>query len=258
MSPYRIVLILLLSLLGACSPGDDAEHPVYSDADEGYPLGTRFAPAIFAQAFHSGHRGRDSEGFEYELNTLPAGDLLLPSGRIVIDDPLYLADQEPLQLTFAPGRYPVTLAELSLFDKGKVVDQRNALVKITLAPGQAVVWEYIGTFGTDGATGGYIDAQTMQRIIADQQADAFSVDLLAAFDKIYRANQALPDDAPLQARVVNLPYGDGNLIAFSTGFGDGGYNSYLGRDADGKPVEILTDFWLVEWDEKEALVEVPK
>jgi len=52
---------------------------------------------------------------------------------------------------------------------------------------------------------------------------------------------------------VELSYEKGNLLAFTTGWGDGGYNSYIGYDSTGKPVEVLTDLGVIDWDDKENL-----
>lgn len=38
-----------------------------------------------------------------------------------------------------------------------------------------------------------------------------------------------------------------NLAAFSTGYGDGFYATYVGYDQKGKICRLLTDFGVVEW-----------
>ena len=38
-----------------------------------------------------------------------------------------------------------------------------------------------------------------------------------------------------------------NLVAFSTGLGDGHYATYVGYDDKGFPCRLLTDFGLVQW-----------
>jgi hypothetical protein len=40
----------------------------------------------------------------------------------------------------------------------------------------------------------------------------------------------------------DMPFGPGNLVAFSSGWGDGLYASYAGRDAAGEIAVIVTDF----------------
>ena len=37
-----------------------------------------------------------------------------------------------------------------------------------------------------------------------------------------------------------------NVIGFTSGFGDGGYPSWFGLDADGEPLVLLTDFGILE------------
>jgi Protein of unknown function (DUF4241) len=41
---------------------------------------------------------------------------------------------------------------------------------------------------------------------------------------------------------TDMRFGDGNLIAFSSGYGDGVYASYAGFHAEGEVTIILTDF----------------
>lgn len=45
-------------------------------------------------------------------------------------------------------------------------------------------------------------------------------------------------------------YKDINIVAFSTGFGDGRYSTYVGYDKNGEPCRLLTDFRLVDWLKK--------
>ena len=48
---------------------------------------------------------------------------------------------------------------------------------------------------------------------------------------------------------VDVPVGDPaglNVIAFQSGFGDGGYMSYFGLDASGRPLVLLTNFDILD------------
>ena len=59
--------------------------------------------------------------------------------------------------------------------------------------------------------------------------------LIAEMDKTYRPTWSWS----------NLKLPDANLVAFSSGCGDGVYASYGGFDANGKVAIVLTDFGLV-------------
>jgi Protein of unknown function (DUF4241) len=48
---------------------------------------------------------------------------------------------------------------------------------------------------------------------------------------------------------TDMRFGDGNLIAFSSGYGDGVYANYAGFDAEGEVTIILTDCSVVPLSE---------
>ena len=49
-----------------------------------------------------------------------------------------------------------------------------------------------------------------------------------------------------------MKFGDGNLIAFSSGLGDGLYATYAGLDSQGNVIVVVTDFMVFEEDNKTA------
>ena len=203
--------------------------------------------AVFAEAFTPGFETTDTEGNRLRFAVHYAGHLALPSGSLVICEPLYFHDQEPLKEKLPPGRYRVELAEATIYRGGKAVDRRNAFARIILAPGTAVEWREAGAFGADGGTGGYIDGKAMQALIDAGRAEAFSNELLEAFEPVYAAAERFETDPDGYHQYVELPVGEANLIAFSTGWGDGWYASYLGLDNSGAVVEVLTDLGVVHW-----------
>jgi hypothetical protein len=42
-----------------------------------------------------------------------------------------------------------------------------------------------------------------------------------------------------------MKFGEGNLIAFSSGYGDGAYATYAGYNANGELCAVVTDFGVV-------------
>ena len=51
-------------------------------------------------------------------------------------------------------------------------------------------------------------------------------------------------------RYAMYDFGQHNLAAFTSGFGDGRYSTYIGFAANGKPCRLITDFGLFDWRKK--------
>ena len=99
-----------------------------------------------------------------------------------------------------------------------------------LAPG-----EFVG-YGVDSGTGCFADARMAeyQQSLEEEEQEAFIdelTDLLMESDPgAYSALDYSPEGAPA------------NLVALSSGEGDGGYGSYWGFDENGVLCCLLTDF----------------
>jgi hypothetical protein len=52
-------------------------------------------------------------------------------------------------------------------------------------------------------------------------------------------------------------FGKHNLAVFTTGLGDGCYNTYIGFDAKGQPCRLLTDFAIFDWRATYASIQPP-
>lgn len=253
---YTIFPAIAILMLGACGVEPQASNTKKSaqyEEEVDYPIGTVFTPPIFSKGFEYGYEERDAQGNIYEFRPKNVGDLALPSGQLVITEPLYFYDQEPIGFKLKAGVYPVVIAEALVYEEGKVVDKRNALAKIIIGSGEAESWEYIWTFGADGGTAGYIDYQVMRQIISEGKQEQFSNELLKELELQYEVPNPFHENHDAYGQYVDLSYGAGNLIAFSSGWGDGYYNSYIGYDRDGNAVEILTDLSVLGWDDKEHL-----
>jgi len=249
--PFALLFGILYFFSGGYKPNIPTDVADVEDTE--YPAGTEFNPPIFSLGFVSGHTEQDERGYSYEMNPLHVGDLVLSSGKIVIGEPFFFFDKEPLETVIKPGIYPVYIAEAIIREKNKVVDKRNALAKIELSSSTAVTWKYIESFPVDGGTGGFMDYQSVKDIIATNHFDDFTHRVIDGFDKVYKTPEPFNEQHPLYHQYVNLDYKNGNLIAFSTGWGDGFYNSFIGYDSDGNAVEILTDLGVIWWEPKEHL-----
>lgn len=188
--------------------------------------------------------GTSAEGERYTLLRRAIGDLVVTSGVIVACDPLMMPDTVPFADMVQPGRYPVVL---SVAERPSG-DQRVAYAMLLLSEHAAVRWEnatpqgktlaalkpgHVFGYGVDSATGCFMDVDA-----ASGLEEAGSLDLRALFDVLNKTYVPTWSWADLFTDETTRA----NVIAFSTGWGDGFYSSYWGYDADGQKVTLVTDF----------------
>lgn len=187
-----------------------------------------------------------------KIRLIEMGDLVLPTGRIVVADPLVTPDRVPLTRTVDPGRYPVTLYES---------DGRIALAALRFAPGKPVRWElatipgqYLGDlkegeiFGypVDAGLGCFMDKAAYARM---QDREALAIEKANSADINYYDDVLAPEltaNGDLYAMHRPIAEDDVNMAIFSSGWGDGFYASFWGLDAQGKPLLLMTDFQFLE------------
>jgi hypothetical protein len=176
-------------------------------------------------------------------------DLALPTGKLVACDPIVFPESEPFELPFPQGTFPVVLSIAML--EG---DQRVAFGSMRFRETAPVAWdlltlvgqddsklkpgEYFG-YPVDAGTGCFMDARAASHLRKQMQANPeFYEVLIAEFEK--HSNRTWD--------WLDYKFGDGsqNLVAFTSGFGDGVYASYAGFDADGEISVVVTDFGVVD------------
>jgi hypothetical protein len=188
-----------------------------------------------------------------DLSTERAGELFLQTGRVVASDAFYLTFDPPFTRWLPPGRHSVFVLHAAT---AKPHDDRIAAALIRAAPGDPVRWEmalhpgqnlatldpdeFYG-YGVDSGTGSFASAEAAEWLsrAGDAALEAYSGRVEAAM--FPSRNEIHP--------VVDVPLGDPsglNVIAFSSGWGDGSYPSYFGLDADGRPLVLLTDFQILD------------
>lgn len=198
---------------------------------------------------------------EVQLERREVGNLVLTSGQIVANDPLVLYQTDPFSRAVQPGKYPVWVCTVRLQHENGSKDQRVAYAWIQFKAGAAAKWEmavwpdtdvsilkekeYYG-YGVDAGIGGFMDAQTAQLIKAKTKGLAFQ-----DAEKVY--GEPLMDILNMSSNgrysageYVVDPTSGANVVAFSSGWGDGEYPSYWGLDEAGEIVCLLTDFCLLK------------
>jgi hypothetical protein len=174
-------------------------------------------------------------------------DLVVSSGELVACDPLTCPDSSPFTLRLAKGRYPVDLSIANFGD-----DQRVAFSIISIGVNPPVRWDLMTVdgqdlaslgpdqffgYGVDSGTGCFMDGDACDALLErmNEEPDYFEK-LIAEMDKTYRHTWSW----------MSMPFGPANLVAFSTGCGDGTYATYAGYDAAGMLCTIVTDFGILE------------
>ncbi|VTR96275.1 Putative uncharacterized protein OS=Streptomyces pristinaespiralis ATCC 25486 GN=SSDG_04266 PE=4 SV=2: DUF4241 [Gemmata massiliana] len=196
--------------------------------------------ADFVSAFVDGRSFLGDEGEVLTVAVREVGRLVVTSGRIVVCDPNYGSGHEPLARSVPVGTYPVLLSSANdriACAMLRIRDIEPVLWEMAVWPGQNpadLEGDQFYGYGVDAGTGAFLDADQNQYL--DKLADE------ALFD-----GTRIPGDpfsGEWAERVLAEKTG-GNLIAFSSGYGDGRYPSYWGLDERGDAVCLVTDFGLL-------------
>lgn len=170
-----------------------------------------------------------------------AGDLVMPTGELVADDPLVFLDDHAFELRVPPGTYPVIVA------RPKELAGGVALALLRIQTTRPVRWEIAKLpnekpghhfYPVDAGTGCYVDRATARTILARQDAALDRDDGKDLLELLYEAGYR---DGPTASLCIDADTG-GNIVVFSSGAGDGRYGVYAGYDASGALVAFVTDF----------------
>jgi hypothetical protein len=248
---------LLLSVLGGATACTDATAPgaivpaakvapvagiVFLADSSALPNDSLAFPKIFGAAFRKGTRVKqDATNYTFAVREL--GKLASLSGKLVAGDPVVLADRPAFAQVFPLGRFPVQLA-LAM----TAGDERVGYARVVFSTAHVAKWEFARLpgqkplalkdssfycYGVDAGMGAFIDSVANQQLAAKGHA---------TWEQVFMQK---PEQPGYQGYVYE--FGNYNLATFLTGYGDGCYATYLGRDAHGQVCQLLTDFGLVVW-----------
>jgi Protein of unknown function (DUF4241) len=199
--------------------------------------------------FRSGVRYRLGDGTEAAVEVQDAGTLNLATGRVVACDPFWGAQVKrqvaPFTVTVPPGRYPVMLSlARGLLDGPDPVPLLGAAAMLTIRDEPVAAWEValrpgqdrarlqpdqIYTLGVDSGNGSLLDASAVGALAA---LDEPGSELDRLFEQVWSkewANLVLDQTSGL------------NIVVFHCGLGDGGYATWIGRNAAGVPACFVVD-----------------
>ncbi|MBE9116724.1 DUF4241 domain-containing protein [Lusitaniella coriacea LEGE 07157] len=205
----------------------------------------------FSKAFKSGQKF-DSKLGNMILNPYHIGDLLLISGELVACDPLVFPDTDPFFAKLPPNRYPVILSIAYNYNTGQYT---NAFAMLHVSANPPVGWALVTKageeihllpddrvfgYGVDSGIGCFMD-KVAARAIVDSiwNTETYEDSLL------YQIEESLEKNTNFICTVMNSVldrYTEVNIIAFTSGIGDGFYPSYFGYDIENNIVNVVTPF----------------
>jgi len=189
---------------------------------------------------------------EYLIEPHSAGSVVLPTGRVVGCDPLTFPDPEPFTVPVPPGTYPLRAWVAVLQQDGAEWRRYVAALQLVIRDEPAARWEpavvdpqQMSELDEDGYFGYPADAGT------GTLADVAAITALAEweYEKIEAAFiPAEFPDAPIPggalAAVTDKRTG-ANVVAVTSGIGDGLYPTFVGYTDSGDVASFVTDFMVV-------------
>lgn len=238
---FRKVLAAV-GLMAVCSPAAQAQITP--------------RPEVLTGAFTPGFVGEADEN-RYPVRPLRIGEVHISSGRVILADPFLMSMRDrPLTVSVPPGRYPVDLALADAGDGG----QRVALARLLISDTPPVRWSLAVTdeqdpatltgadifgYGVDAGTGAFVDAAVPVWLAGRYPPSDVDGYTALVDDWQARGEAAAPDLGIPYGFALVEPLGPGGAAMFSSGWGDGYYASWVGYDADDRPVVIVTDFAVI-------------
>ncbi|WP_265428824.1 DUF4241 domain-containing protein [Chryseobacterium sp. YIM B08800] len=197
-----------------------------------------------------------------KMEVMEIGDVSLPSGKVVVRDPLVFLNskQKPYFIETPKGNFPVTIAVVKSEDWG----DRYAAVKVKFTNEKPILYQeaLIGNenldgvkeddffgFHVDAGLGCIADAEALpefDKFIADLNVDNIYDDYFAElFAQSYKEN---PNNQRDVGDWINwtIPNTAFQIPMFASGFGDGSYPVYFAYDANGEICGLYIQFIDIE------------
>lgn len=187
------------------------------------------------------------------------GKLKIKSGKVVCADPLYRALGLPQNWEVEKGEYPVSIyiglegdfegrvayAEL-IFSQDEIESWELSLIDEKLLKGNFEK-KLNGMYPVENGLSSFSDFETWRSysdFVSKYQKRSeeanFYNDIL---EPLFKENKGIPKSSRGEDWInYQLDPGEGNLIMFGSGWGDGLYPRYVGFDKNRNAVKLITDF----------------
>ena len=183
----------------------------------------------------------DPYDFQQTVTIEPLGDLPMPTGRIIVCDPMMVghSDLPVLAEQVEPGNYQASVVRLSTTytDNPALHWSEIAALRVVVRDSPVVAWEAAQLEGQEDpeVLYGYPVDTGLACIVDAGSNEAFGDEVWERLSKASDGWDAVP-------AVVTDP-DTGHAVAVSnSGAGDGMYPFWLGRDADGQVACVVTTF----------------
>lgn len=214
----------------------------------------QFSHTNFDRAFRPDEVFECPERGRITVRQVEVADLFLPSGRLAACDPSELMSVSagvPFSRLAPRGRHRVhlCLAKLKYKTRG---EERVACAMVRFTPAPAAKWEMavlpdqnvedlrgdeVFGYGVDAGLGCFVDAEAAEKLSDEEAEDLYFNRLLKELQKGKQFKN--------WAELVIDPATGANLVAFSSGYGDGFYPSFWGVDESGELCCLVTDFGIL-------------
>lgn len=191
------------------------------------------------------------------IETFEAGKINLPTGRIIACDPLISGDMPEFSQRFPTGNFPVLVhkeRESNCVAYVEIIFGNESVTnwKMATRDGENISELKDGeVFGytVESGMGSFMDFETQdclnhleKRLFHRKGADFMGIYEEFFHEHFFDENGAIDQFAFLKPDAEK----EGNIFAFETGYGEGFYASYIGYDATGNPMKIVTEFIEIE------------
>jgi len=208
-------------------------------------------PTIFETAFFQ-LSSVMQDTIKFIFCAVDMGELNSETGKLIACDPIVMQDMRPFIQQFPIGRFPV---QLSVATFG--VHERIAFSRVCFSDHPVVRWEFaldsgqkqlpifgedFYTYSVDGGIGIFIDAKANEAFSRLRKSDDY------LWERAFDDELDKHDHRSWQYGLYSFQ--GHNVAAFTTGWGDGQYATYVGYDKDGTICRLLTDFGLIQWWKK--------
>lgn len=185
-----------------------------------------------------------NKGYKEYVECRRISDIDLPTGSIVVADPICMDGYEALNKKVKPGKYPVYLYLHYINQEAWV-----AFAEIRFAEQVPYAFKEAYTFTNKkvkikkNEEVGYITSNHLMSFMDEKLANYLmglnekaKSYIWDQWDNILEMNQTS------QYTTLNSVMDDGNVVAFSSGYKDGIYGAYWGVDMMGKACSLIIDF----------------
>ena len=188
-----------------------------------------------------------------------AGRINLPTGQVVCTDPMYRELAWPQSWTTSKGQYPVYLyfglepnfagrvayAELVFKDEIPEYWEMSLISEKLLA--DSFERKMNGMYPVENGLSCFADFETF-RIYEQEIKEFYQLHKSGNYyndvlEEHFKENSNIPPSSRGEDWICYKPAkANGNIVMFSSGYGDGLYPRYVGYDKNGNVVKLVTDF----------------